>query len=136
MKDIKVSVQQLDNYVPTDNTPQRISRIVEFLVNLNPSSSNGNYLMLDGEGNPMYADVLAISEMFNKGRKKLFLSKENNVPFEGRQFSEWLSDLLSTQEGKDLLVNIQNEIKQYLANSSKYIEEGKKYLNDCGTLPF
>ena len=52
-------VKWIPNY--KTNTPQRISRIVEFLVNLNPSGPNGNYLMLDGEGNPMYADVLAIS---------------------------------------------------------------------------
>jgi hypothetical protein len=135
LNDVRVLTEKLDNYIPSINTPERISRIVEFLVNLNSNGKDGNYLMVDKEGTPIHADVLAISQMFTKNKNKLYNSKINSVPFEGKSFEEWLNELLSKQEGKDLLINIQNEIKQYLANPSKYIEEGKKYLN-CNTIPF
>lgn len=135
LNDVRVSTEKLDNYIPSINTPERISRIVKFLINLNPNGTDGNYLMVDKEGTPIHADVLAISQMFTKNKNKLYNSKINSVPFEGKSFEEWLNELLSKQEGKDLLINVQNEIKQYLANPSKYIEEGKKYLN-CNTIPF
>ena len=151
MKDGKVSIKDLDNYIPEGNISQEFKdNVSDALININPNNSDyGIFLSEDGasfnmtDGYATYSDIIAIHILTGLGINKiqsammdptLKIGKRKAAESEKKTFAELVQIL---NEHPQEFQYIKEEINKYLGktpitDSKKYIEEH----NNCGTLPF
>jgi hypothetical protein len=139
MKDGKVSIKDLDNYIPEENISQEFKdNVSSRLSNIDPDgSSYGLFFLKENsnefdklDGYAVNSDVVAISAIFGINIDDVFSAKVDRTIKIGKRgsrksFDEYMNII------KEKYINefkyIQEEINKYLGNGR---QDSKKYISE------